>query len=246
MIRNTILIAVLLLACRALMSCGTTCVAGVINNGTTTVLVRTSTPPPACPFSMGMGTMNVAVAKSKICETCTASGQAQHIFVTLKSIQLHSVFPESPNNPEWLELAPELLGEPRQIDLLDDAVPEILVQSASVPAGTYGGLRVQFLPDADTLAGPDTLPGKNSCGQTRRNCMLMADGRAEQLDFAGTGDSPELLLPFEYNGGSAVVVLPGATVHLRLTLQPQQVSAVTPSDGWQIHYVLMGSATASR
>jgi hypothetical protein len=243
-IRNTFLSAVVVLVCLALTSCGTTCVAGIFANGTGVVLVKNSTPPPACPFSTGMGMMNVAAGKSQICETCTASRRAQHIFVTLKSIQLHSVFPDSPNNPEWLELAPQLLRQPRQIDLLFDSTPEILVQSAPVPAGTYRELLLQFLPD--TPAGPDALPAENSCGQNRRNCMLMADGRVEELQFTGNDDSAELLVPLRYNGSSALAVVPGATVDLHVTLQPQQISAVSSSEGWQIHYVLVGSVSVSR
>ncbi|MGB2633337.1 MAG: hypothetical protein WAM58_05325, partial [Candidatus Acidiferrum sp.] len=86
----------------------------------------------------------------------------------------------------------------------------------------------------------------NSCGNNRRNCMLMADGRVEELHFTGNSESPELLLPLQYNGSSALAVMPGATVDLRFTLQPQQVSAVSRSEGWQIHYVLVGTASVSR
>jgi Domain of unknown function (DUF4382) len=242
-IRNTFLSTVVVLACLALTSCGTTCVAGIFPNNTGIILAKTLTPPPACPFSTGMGMMNVATGKSQICEICTDSSRAQHIFVTFKGIQLHSGSPDSPNNPQWLEVAPQLLREPRQIDLLVDSTPEILVQSASVPAGTYRELLLQFL--ADTPEDPNALPTENSCGHHRRNCMLLADGRVEKLHFTGKGDSPELLLPLQYNG-SALAVVPGATVDLRLTLQPQQVSAFSPSEGWQIHYVLVGSASVSR
>ena len=244
-LRETFLSAVVVFACLALASCGgTTCVGGIFPNGNGVIFVKNSTPPPVCPFSTGMGTMNVTAAKSQICETCTASSRPQHIFVTLKSIQLHSVFPDSPENPQLLELAPQLLREPRQIDLLSDSTPEILVQSASVPAGTYRELLLQFLPEAP--AALDALPAENSCGHTRRNCMLMADGRVEDLHFMGNGDAPELLLPLQYNGSSALAVVPGAKVDLRFTLQPQQVFAVSPSEGWQIHYVLAGSASVSR
>lgn len=242
-IRNTFLSAVVVLGCLALTSCGTTCVAGIFTNGAGIILVN-STPPPACPFSTGMGMVNVAASKSQICEICTASSRAQHIFVTLKSIQLHSVFPDPPNNPQWLELAPQLLREPRQIDLLSDSTPEILVQSASVHAGTYRELLLQFLPD--TPSDPDALPSTDFCGHNRRNCMLMADGRVEELHFTGNGDSPELLLPLQYNGSSALAVVPGATVDLRFRLQPQQIFAVSPSEGWQIHYILVGSVSVSR
>jgi hypothetical protein len=244
-IRNTFLSAVVVFACLALASCGgTTCVAGIFANGNGVIFVKNSTPPPVCPLSTGMGMMNVTAAKSQICENCTASSRPEHIFVTLKSIQLHSVFPDSPGNPQWLELAPQLLREPRQIDLLSDSTPEILVQSASVPAGTYRELLLQFLPD--TPADLDVLPAENSCGHNRRDCMLMADGRVVEFHFTGNGDSSELLLPLQYNGSSALAVVPGATVDIGFTLQPQQLSAVSPSEVWQIHYVLVGSASVSR
>jgi hypothetical protein len=246
MIQVTFLIAVMVFACLPLTSCGTTCFAGVINNGTGTVLTQTSTVPSVCPFSPGMTTMNVIRARAQACETCTASSQVHHIFVTLRSIQLHSIFPGSPNDSEWLELAPQLLREPRQIDLLDDAAPEILVQGASVPAGTYGELLLQFAPGVNTPASVASLSEENSCGQSRRNCMLMSDGRVEELNFTGTGNSLELRLPLQYNGSSAIALVPGETVDLRLALQPEQVSAVSPSEGWQIHYILVGSVTASR
>jgi Transposase DDE domain/Domain of unknown function (DUF4382) len=151
------------LACLALASCGNTCVSGIFANGTGVILVKNSTPPPACPLSTGMGMMNVAVQKTPACEACTPSIRADHIFVTLQSIQLHSVFPDSTNSPEWLELAPQLLLQPRQIDLLGDSTPEILVQSALVSAGTYRELRLQFLPDSP--ADSDALPVDTSCGR---------------------------------------------------------------------------------
>jgi hypothetical protein len=242
-IRNIFLNAAVVFACLALTSCGTTCVAGIFANGTGIILVKNSTPPPACPFSTGMSTMNVVAIKSQICETCTASSRAQHIFVTLKSIQLHSVFPSSPSSPEWVELAPQLLRKPRQIDMVGDSSPEFLVETAHILAGTYRELRLQF--SSDTPTDSDALPAGNSCSHNRRNCMLMADGRVEELHFAGNGESPELLLPLQYNGSSALAVVPGATVDLRLTLQAQQVGA-SPSGGWQIQYVLVGSASVSR
>ena len=240
----TFLSGAVALACLALASCGNNCFSGIFPNGTGIVLVNNSTPPPACPLSTGMGLIRVAAVKSQICEICAASSRAQHIFVTLKSIQLHSVFPDSPNYPEWLELAPQLLREPRQIDLLGDSTSELLVQNVPIPAGTYRELRLQFLPDTPTDS--EAPPTQYSCGHNRGNCILVDDGRVEELYFTGNGDSPELFLPLQYNGSNALSVVPDATFDLRFTLQPQQVSAVSPSEGWQIHYVLVGSASVSR
>jgi hypothetical protein len=231
------------LACFVLTSCGTTCVAGIFANGTGTVVVKNSPSPPACPFSTGMGTMNVAAAKLQICERCPASSQAQHIFVTLKSVQLHSVFSSSTDNPEWLELAPNLSRDPLQIDLLSDAGPEILVASARIPAGTYRELVLQFLSDSPA---PDGLSIANPCGKISRNCMFLANGGIEELYFMGDGASPRLRLPLQHNGSSALAVVPGETVDLRLKLEPQQAPVVSPSEGWQIRYVLLGNASVSK
>ncbi len=241
---NKMLSAVVALACFGLASCGTTCVAGIFANGNGVLVVKSSTPPPACGVSAGMGMIKVTANKSEVCESCTASSRPGHIFVTLSRIQLRSVFPDAANHPQWVDLAPRLLLEPRQIDLLCDSATEILVQSAAVPAGKYDELRLEFLPD--TPADADGLPAENSCGPNRGNCMLMADGRVEELRFTGDGDTPELLLPLQYNGSGAVAVVPGATVDLQFTLQPQPVSGVSPSEGWRIHYVLGGSASVSR
>lgn len=242
-IRNSFLSAVAVSACLALESCGTTCVAGIFNNGNGVILIKNSTPPPACPPSMGMGMMTVATSKSQVCEICTASSRAQHIFVTLKSIQLHSISPVSPNSPDWLEIAPHLVREPRQIDLLSSS-PEILVQTAPVPAGTYRELLLRFL--TETQADPETLASDNPCGYNRRNCLVLADGRVEDLYFTGNGDPTELLLPLRYNGSSALAIVPGGTVEVGLTLEPQQISSVSPSEGWRIHYALVGNASVSR
>jgi Domain of unknown function (DUF4382) len=242
--RITSLSAVAVFACLAFTSCGTTCVSGIFVNGNGVILVQNSTPPPSCPTLTAMSSMSVSVSKSQVCETCTLSRRPQHIFVTISGIQLHSASPDSPTNPEWIELAPQLLRGPRQLDLVGDSAPEILVPSARIPAGLYSELRLQFSPD--TFADSDALPTEDSCARTRPNCMLMADGRVETLQFTGNTGASELLLPLQFNGSSALAVVPGATIDLRLTLQPQQVFSVSPSQGLQIHYVLLGTASVSR
>lgn len=241
-IRTAFLSAGMVLASVAVASCGTTCVAGIFANGTGIVLVKNSTPPPACPFSTGMGMMSVTAMKSQICENCTASSRAEHVFVALKGIQLHSVFPESPSSPEWVELAPELAREPRRIDMVGDS--EVFVQNARIPAGTYRELRLRF--SADVPAGFGSPLVENSCSDSGHNCMLMADGHTEELHFEANGNAPEVLVPLQNDGSGTVAIVPDANIDLRFTLQPQTVSSVSTSEGWHIHYVLVGSAWVSR
>jgi len=135
--------------------------------------------------------MHVAIIKSQLCESCTPSIRAEHISVNLKSIQLHSTSPNSADTPEWIDLAPQLRLQPRQIDLIADSTPLILVQNALVPVGTYREIRLQFAPNTSVSSG-DTLP---ACGENHENCMLMANGNIEQLYFAG--EPPELVVPLQ-------------------------------------------------
>ena len=118
----------------------------------------------------------------------------------------------------------------------------MLVQNALIPADTYREVRLQFAPDTST-SSDDAVATETSCGQNRGNCMLMADSHVEQFHFLG--DPRELLVPLQMNGSSLAVV-PGTTLDLHLTLQPQQVSSVSLSEGLKVHYALVGSASVSR
>jgi hypothetical protein len=242
-LRNLLLSGAVFLACIELGACGYTCFAGIFPNGNGVIFTRTSNTPPACPPSTSTAMMNVAVTKSEPCAACTSAIRAEHIFVTLKTIQLHSMSTSSSNTPEWIDLAPQLLLQPRPIDVVGDSSPLILVQNALIPVGTYREVRLQFAPDTSASSG-EALPAEISCGENRGNCMLMANGNIERLYFAA--EPPQLLVPLQINGSNSLAVVPGTTLDLRLTLQPQQASSVSTSEGWHLHYVLVGSASISR
>lgn len=236
-LRNIVLGGVVLLECIALAACGDECFSGVINNPNGVIITTKNPMRPTCPPSTIITTMNVAVVKSQPCVGCTPAVRAEHIFVTIKNIQLHST------SSEWIDLAPQLRPHPRQIDLAGDSSTLMLVQNALIPADTYREVRLQFAPDTST-SSDDAVATETSCGQNRGNCMLMADSHVEQFHFLG--DPPELLMPLQMNGSSLLAVVPGTTLDLHLTLQPQQVSSVSLSEGWQVHYALVGSASVSR
>jgi hypothetical protein len=243
-LQNLFLIGAVVLECVALAACGDVCFSGVINNPNGVIITtKNASPPPTCPPSTIITTMNVAIIKSQLCESCTPSVRAEHISVTIKSIQLHSTSPSSADTPEWIDLAPQLRLQPRQIDLIADSTPLIVAQNAPVPVGTYREVRLQFAPDT-SASSHDALPAKISCGENRENCMLMANGNIEPLYFAE--EPPELLVPLQINGSNSLAVVPGATVDLRLTLLPQQVSSVSASQGWQVRFTLAGSASIFR
>jgi hypothetical protein len=118
-------------------------------------------------------------------------------------------------------------------------MPEILVESAIVPAGNYSEIRLQSFPGSPEHA--EESPSENACGETRWNCVIMADGRVEPLHFPE--DGPDLLIPFQSIGSDSLVVLPDVRVELRLSLEPYPGSYFSSHEGWKPQNVLVGRAT---
>lgn len=225
-----------------LAGCGNSCFVGFSNNGKGGLIVKTGNPPPTCSLSQANGTMSVVALKSPVCETCTTAARVGHVFVTLRSIQLRPGVSDDTNSPDWLELAPHLAIEPRQIDLMGNSKPMILVESAIVPAGNYREVRLQFVLEAPTSTGE--FPVKSACGATRGNCIVMADGYVEPLRLPG-GIPDILVFPLSIESDS-ITVLPNAGMELQLSLEPHQGLSFSVAEGWRPHNVLTGRATVVR
>ena len=231
--------------------CGTTCISGFFNPGGQ-INISTGNAAPACALPQTKGAVGTAAAKLPKCESCTPSARVEHLYVTLRGVQLHPNAIADQNSPDWVEITPQLADEPRQIDLIGSSEPEILAESTMIAAGSYGQVRLEFLADpvADVgaIAGGATdggqLPGKGACGATLRNCIVMGDGRVDPILWPG--DVPEILITGENAEGGALVVLPDTMTALRIRLEPQQVFSSSDSQPWVARVVLVGHAQAVR
>jgi len=222
--------------------CGNSCFVGFSDNGNGGIIVSAGNPAPACSLSQANGKMSVVLVKSQVCENCTAAASVEHVFVTLRSIQLRHSASDDTNSSRWLELAAHLANEPRQIDLMGNSLPLVLVDSAVVPVDSYHEIRLQFSPDSPTSA--EGLPAENACGETRWNCMVMANGHVEPFRFPG--GVLELLIPSQSIEGDSVVVLPDSRMDLLLSLEALQGSYFSSAEGWKPQNALVGHATVVR
>jgi hypothetical protein len=84
----------------------------------------------------------------------------------------------------------------------------------------------------------------NGCGETRWNCIVMADGHVEPLRLPG--DAPELLISSQRIEDDSFVVLPDARMDLQLSLEPHQGSYISSNEGWRLQSTLVGRATVER
>jgi hypothetical protein len=224
-----------------LAGCANSCFVFVSSNGNSGVFVKVADPPPACPLGQAKGAIRLTVIKSPVCETCTVSATVEHVLVTVRSVQLGPNAIDDTNSSEWLEIAPHLADEPRQIDLTGEPSTEVLVESGIVPAGNYTKVRLRFVRDS-----PGSRKGfstGNACGEGQWNCVVRGDGNVEPLHLPG--GAPELLIPLDPNNQGRLV-LPDSRMELRIGLQPRRILSLANGGGLAIENVLEGRATGVR
>jgi hypothetical protein len=204
--RGTFPCAVLFLTW-TLAGCGNSCFSGFINNGTGVILVKVSNPPPSCFQNQMNGAIRVIAVKSTACDTCATDTSQEHAFLTLRGVQLQGA--DAPTTPTWLEIAPQLANEPRQVDLTASR-PDVLVEHVRVPAGSYRRLRLEFL--SESLLPHRSLPIENSCGDKGWNCFTATDGHIEPI--------PQEDLIVELDGAQHIPfqLLPDSSVDLQVNL----------------------------
>jgi hypothetical protein len=231
--RPTFPCAVVLLVL-ALAGCGNSCFAGFSNNGTGVVIIKVSNPPSSCSLNQVNGTMQVIVVKPEVCETCAGIVPQEHVFLTLRGIQVQSA---DANAPAWLEIAPQLANEPRQIDLTNSH-PDVLVEHALLPAGSYRELRLQFLTEAPRAN--QSPPAENLCRDKGWNCLIANDGQIEPIQQA------ELLLNLESMQQTPFLLLPDSWVHLQIDLGATPSALhFSDSSGARLQTVIVGNVTVA-
>ena len=181
--------------------------------------------------------MTAVAQKSAICKNCTADTRVEHVFVTMQGIDLRPTATDD-TNEDWLEIDPALASKPRPIDLVGDSL-ETLVENANIPAETYRDIRLRFCLDSRSH---QECHANTPCGETLRNCVMMADGRVEPLDWPG--GTPELVIAIRTLQGDPLAVLPDSFIDLRLSLEVQQAFSVSRIQGLRLQNVLIGRATA--
>jgi len=228
-----------LLGAALLEGCGNSCFLAVSNNGNGSVVIKASNPPPSCSLSQGMGTMTIIVMRSAPCVSCTAAIRPEHIFVTVRSVQLHSANVAGAASPEWLEVAPHLAAEPARMALLGEGMAGVLSENAPIPAGSYDQVRLQL-----SGRGAHASSEASAYGTQRSNFAVMADGHVEPLD--GRTSDTEIRIPLESAPNDPLTLLPDSKTEIRLILQAQPEFVSVGTASWEHRTVLTGSAVAAR
>jgi hypothetical protein len=228
-----------------LVGCNNTCFTFTSNPPTTTIGIKASDPSTACTLTKANGTVRLGVQTVPVCSACPESVRIQHIFVSIRGIDVHSSS-TADDSLDWQELAPQLAKQPLQVDLVrgtaDQGAMELLGESVVLPAGAYRQVRVRFVPNPP--ATDDRVPEKNACGNAGFNCLVMADGTVQAFLFETA--SAELRITSERIVGGFLLVFPDTESELVIELKPvwSWVSAV--NKGVRLVPALTGNARVAR
>jgi hypothetical protein len=209
--------------------------------------IVSSDPRPPCMLPKVNAAVRPQLAAEPVCNSCIGSGQVQHIFLSIRGLELNSTATARDDAMDWLELLPsELEQNPVQIDLMDSnadkAVQASFGKTAVVPGGIYRQLRLRLV--SNQPAATDRLPETNACGGETFNCIVMANGAIHplQLDAA----SPELRITSAGMEGASLLFPPDTRTDLIIEWKLDWELSSSSETGAHLLPMLAGSAKISR
>jgi len=162
----------------------------------------------------GTGMIQVSLSDPPSCTP--PNGQFAHVFITVRSVQIHLSATAGDNDPGWQEIAPQLANAPMQIDLFAPAQTNcILAQlgSASLPVGSYQQIRLLLL--SNSPAAGAAVPANNACAGNGFNCVELSDNSIHELQLSSQENTGLKIPPGQIVGGP-INVAAGQSVDLNI------------------------------
>jgi hypothetical protein len=217
----------ILLSCIAFAGCENFCVIGVVNPGGSGVAAGTS-----CPVPKQTGNVTLQLGSSVAPSAPSWPSDVQHIFVSVRGIEVFPAKPFGDDSPEWKELTPDLATRPAQVDLMarptgscgPKAFPE-----ASVGAGVYSQIRLRLVPNQPDASEP--VPAENACGKVGFNCMVASSGAIRPL---ASDDPTDLRIPADGIAGGFFRILPDDHIRLAIEFEPRASLILQAGDASQL------------
>jgi hypothetical protein len=211
---QAVLLAILFLAV-GLIGCDNSCFVFVSNPGGT---VSSGTNP--CSLNQTNGNVRTQITTSRTQPAGDEPATIQHIFVTLRGIEANPSATAGEDSPGWQELAPKLLTQPAQLDLIassGDSHELDVLGDATVPADAYRQIRLRL--SSNQIGPDDSVSRENSCGNVGLNCIVTLDGLVRPL-VLDTGLS-QMQVSSDRIAGGFFRIFPETNVDLKIEFNPQ-------------------------
>ena len=154
--------------------------------------------------------VNLAVSDPATCSG--PQGPFSHIFVTITDVQINASASAGDNDPNWIDLTPNLQQSPQQVDLLGQANNQcflaMLGSSIELQPGSYQQIRI-------ILASNTTAVKANLCGGTANCVTLGSDSSSTPQPLLLSSQSKTgLKIPSGQIAGGQFVIAAGETKDL--------------------------------
>jgi Domain of unknown function (DUF4382) len=227
-----------LLLCLTSAGCDNSCIIFTWNpEGTTS----TGT---SCSLGKASGTINLRINSSFAPSSGPTVPNLKHIFVTLQGVEAYPGAIADENSADWQELAPELVKQPMQVDLMAqnaDFCSSSLIGRSIVPADVYTQIRLRLVPNHS--AADDAVSEQNECGAVGLNCVVTTTGEIRPLTFDGA--APDLHIAPEHLMGGFFRVLPNQETNLSIEFNLYSSLAVPSGEAVRVVPVFTVTSGAS-
>ncbi|MGA2000364.1 MAG: DUF4382 domain-containing protein [Terriglobales bacterium] len=157
-------------------------------------------------------TVSVSVSDPATCSSA-ASGPYSNVWVTITDVLIHTSATAAANDPNWVDLTPNLKNAPQQVDLLAAANNQCFLatlgSNTSVQPGTYQQIRI-------ILADNSAIPAANHCGIAGANCVVVAATATPQTLQLSSESTTGIKIPPGQIAGGNFTIASGETKDLNI------------------------------
>ena len=104
----------------------------------------------SCPLNPAQGSIQTRLTSSFTVPADDATNRINHIYLTIRGIEANPSASAADDSPDWQELAPQLVTQPVQLDLLapsGDSHALDTLEYVAVPADAYRQIRLRLAPN---------------------------------------------------------------------------------------------------
>jgi hypothetical protein len=159
-------------------------------------------------------TVNVTVSDPATC-SATAAGSFSNVWVTITDVQIHASATAPDNDPNWVDLTPNLKNAPAQIDLLAAATNQCFLatlgSTQALQPGSYQQIRIILADNTSNVAN-------NHCGAAGANCIILAppQTQAPQILQLSSESKTGMKIPSGQIAGGKFTIAAGETKDLNI------------------------------
>jgi uncharacterized protein DUF4382 len=149
--------------------------------------------------------------------TCSsgASGPYSNIWVTITDVLIHTSATAADNDPNWVDLTPNLKSAPQQVDLLAAANNQCFLatlgSNTALQPGTYQQIRIILADNTSNLAN-------NHCGAAGANCIIFTPPQTQvpQALLLSSESKTGIKIPSGHIAGGNFTIGSGETKDLNI------------------------------